>query len=102
MSIWLLEYEICNGEHCERTYAGVFTTELEARQAFDKLLDKKLLEGEDAVNEWQPAGDGRQEFRTGAWGFHVWKLREMELNEVGEVETPSWEWPTSEEEVTDG
>ena len=86
--VWILEYEECNGEYGERLYIGAFSSEKKAMGAFDVLLDKELLKGEDAINEWRTDENDPniQEFRTGNWGFCIWKLSKLKLDEVGKTE----------------
>lgn len=102
MIVYLLEYETCNGEYCETRYKQVYSSEEKAKAAFEKLLDPELLKGEDAINEWR-AKEGQpdvQEFRTGNWGFCVWRITKLTVDHVGKVYF--WEWESEPDNDNEG
>ena len=81
--IYLLTCDQCNGEYCETTHFSAYSSiELSKKEHWDKYLDHKMLKGEDASNEWKENEFGDKdilEFRTGNWGYVVWKIRKIQL-----------------------
>lgn len=79
---YLLTREQCNGEWCEASHFGLFSSVEEAKTAQAKLVTPDELKGEDAINKWCDTNEkGVIEFRTGNWGYITYEIRELVLGE---------------------
>ena len=79
--LYLLTREVANGEYTQFDHWSLHNTEKEAQdEALDNITPKEL-KSEGSINKWEMTYEsGVKEFRTGNWGFIVWKVRTLTIN----------------------
>jgi hypothetical protein len=86
-TMFLLTCEVCNGEWGELVHHTLHKNIDGAKEKQAKSVDPKDLKAalaaaggrEDTVNKWEEKDDHVWEFRTGSWGYVVWKIRPLKV-----------------------
>lgn len=78
--VYILTCEYCNGEYGEAVHLSVHVNLEDAKQTQADNTPYGHLKGEDAPNEWRQEKPGVWQFRTGNWGYIVWKIRQVTVS----------------------
>ena len=81
MDIYILHCEQCNGEYGEITHESAYSSLEKAQAGQAKLVTPEALKGEGAINKWQKDGDDKWIFRTGNWGYQIWSIAWLLVDE---------------------